>query len=172
MNSEVVDTNVLTIGSAPMDGWVHPRIPLAERALIQKVFAWVRAFREDASRHLVMDQEQTILKEYKSRGNMPDFGHYGQRVVQHKFSTGAVTWVDLEYWNNANERVARLPMEVEALVHDLGDRKRIAAAAQAPIVNACDSDWSHPKEQRALERMGVEVVQISSDDEREHCLGR
>lgn len=171
MSSEVIDTNVLTIASAPAAGWVHPRIPLAELALIQRVFKWVKAFREDASRHMVMDRGQTILEEYKSRGNMPEFGHYGRRVVQHKISTGKVTWVDLEYWNNGDERVAKLPEDVEALVHDLGDRKMIgaAAAAQAPIVNACDSDWSDKKEQRALGMMGVEVVQVLTDDERKHC---
>jgi hypothetical protein len=171
MSREVVDTNVLTIASAPMAGWCYPRIPLAEVELVRKVFDWVRAFREDADRCLVMDVCQTILSEYKSPGNMPDFNHYGRQVVHHKFSTGAMCWVELEYWTNGDERVARLPENVEALVHDLGDRKMIAAAsmAQAPIVNACDSDWSHDSEQRALEIMGVEVLQILTDDERVNC---
>ena len=174
MSNEVIDTNVLTIASAPMAGWVRPRIPLAELALIRKVFEWVKAFRDDDKRHLVMDRGQTILEEYKSRGNMPEFRHYGRQVVQHKFSTGATYWVDLEYWNNGNERVARLPEAVEELVHDLGDRKMIAAAAEAEasICNACDSDWSNPNEQRALGMMGVEVVQILTDDERVHCRER
>lgn len=174
MTREVVDTNVLTIASAPMANWVHPRVPLSELALIHKVFEWVKQFREDADRHLVMDVGQTILEEYQARGNMPEFCHYGRQVVQHKFSTGATHWVELTYQNNGDERVACLPADVEALVHDLGDRKMIAAAAaaQAPIVNACDSDWSNDNEQRALERMGVQLVQVLTDDERVHCLGR
>lgn len=174
MSREVVDTNVLTIASAPMAGWGHPRIPLAELALVQKVFDWVRVFRDDVERQLVMDLGQTIHEEYKSRGNMPEFGHYGRQVVQHKFSTGATHWVELEYWNNGDERVARLRPEVEALVHDLGDRKMIAAAAAAggPIVNACDSDWTNANEQRALQLMAVELVQVLTDDERSHCRGR
>lgn len=173
MSPEVVDTNVLTIGSAPLAGWVHPRIPLAEKILVQKVFQWLRAFREDPTRHLVMDDEQTILAEYKSRGNMPEFTLYGRQVVQHKISTGATRWVTLEYWANGDERVARLPAEVETLLHDLGDRKMVAAAAaaKAPIVNACDGDWSHENERRALELMSVRVVQILSDGERADCRG-
>lgn len=174
MKPEVIDTNALTIASAPMAGWVHPRIPLAEKVLVQKVFDWISTFREDPNRHLVMDYEQTILDEYKSRGNMPEFNHYGRQVVQHKITTGATCWVTLEYWSNGDERVARLPPEVEALLHDLGDRKMIAAAsaAGAPIVNACDSDWTDSNEQRALEMMGVEVVQILSAEERKTCRER
>jgi len=174
MSPEVLDTNVLTIGSAPLAGWVHPRIPLAEKRLVQKVFQWLRAFREDSTRHLVMDDEQTILTEYKSRQNMPEFTHYGRQVVQHKISTGATCWVTLAYWANGDERVARLPAEVEALLHDLGDRKMVAAAAaaKAPIVNACDSDWANDNERRALEMMRVSVVQILTDDERAQCRKR
>ena len=174
MGREVIDTNVLTIATALHAGWGHPRIPLAEIELVRKVFEWVRAFKEDPSRHLVMDQGRTIRKEYASRNNMPDFFHYGLQVVQHKFDTNATCWVDLEYWDNGDERVARLPEEVEPLVHDLGDRKMIAAAAKAGacIVNACDSDWTGEKEQRALKMMGVEVVQILSESERAHCKGR
>jgi len=173
MSPEVLDTNVLTIGSAPLADWVHPRIPLAEKILVQKVFQWLRTFREDPTRHLVMDDEQTILAEYKSRGNMPEFMLYGRQVVQHKISTGATRWVTLAYWANGDERVARLPAEVETLLHDLGDRKMVAAAAaaKAPIVNACDSDWSHENERRALELMSVRVVQILTDEERADCRG-
>lgn len=174
MSSLVIDTNVLTIASAPLAGWVHPRIPLAELALVDKVFNWVKAFREDADRELVMDCGKAILDEYLSPRNMSEFNHYGRQVVQHKFSTGCTHWVTLEYWNNGSERVARLPEAAEALMHDLGDRKMVAAAAaaQASIVNASDSDWSNDKERRALELMGVEVVQILTDAERAHCRER
>ncbi len=171
MSSEVIDTNVLTIASAPEANWVHPRIPLRERQLIFKVLQWVMAFRNDESRHLVLDRGGTILEESRSARNMPQFEHYGRRVVQHKIDTGAVTWVELTYWLNGAERVARLPEEVEQLVHDLGDRKMIAAAfeADARLVNACDSDWSNPDETEALRLLAIELVQILTDDEREHC---
>ncbi|MBU0550833.1 hypothetical protein KKF91_17685 [Myxococcota bacterium] len=171
MSPEVVDTNVLTIASAPAAGWVHPRIPLAELSLILKVLQWVMAFRDDHCRLLVMDVGKTIFEEYSSHSNMPEFLHYGRQVVQHKFSTGAAYWVELEYWNNGSERVARLPTEIEDLVHDLGDRKMIAAAskASAPIVNACDSDWSNLNEQRALQIMHVRLIQVLTAQERAHC---
>jgi len=168
MSCEVVDTNVLTVASAPLAGWGPPRIPLSDQRLVQKVFEWTRTFREDSSRHLVMDYEQTILAEYKNRGTMPEFNLYGRQVVQHKISTGATCWVALEYQDNGSERVARLPAEVEELLHDLGDRKMLAAAvaANAPIVNAVESDWTDEKEQRALEILGVTVVQLLTDEER------
>ena len=141
--------------------------------MILKVLKWVKAFRNDPSRQLVMDGEHSILSEYKSRGNMPDFQHFGRQVVHHKFSTNAIRWVALKYWNNGDERVAHLPENVESLLHDLGDRKMVAAAAaaEAPIVNACDSDWTNENEQKALELMGVTVVQILTDEERAACRG-
>jgi hypothetical protein len=174
MSAEVVDTNVLTIATGLMEGWVHPRIPLSDLRLIKKVHDWVKAFRADPVRHIVMDGEQTILGEYKKPGNMPEFHHYGRGVVHYKYSMNAVSWVQLEYMNNGTERVARLPTEIESLVHDLGDRKMIAAASQAgaPIVNACDGDWEKESERRALEKMRVSVVQILTDDERAQCRER
>jgi hypothetical protein len=174
MSSEVIDTNVLTIASAPFAQWVHPRIPLADLRLVQKVLNWVRAFREDSDRHLVMDHGRSILDEYESRGNMPEFLHYGRQVVHHKMTTNSTAWVTLEYRDNGSEKVACLPPEVEALIHDLGDCKMIAAAscADAPIVNACDSDWTNENEQRALDLMGVSVTQILTADERAQCRER
>jgi len=79
MSSEVIDTNVLTIATAPTENWVHPRIPLRELKLILKVFEWVRTFRENDNRKLVMDCGKTILEEYSSRRNMPSHGLYGRR---------------------------------------------------------------------------------------------
>ncbi len=169
--SEVIDTNVLTIASAVDAGWVHPRIPLAERRLVLAVLRWVMKFRDSRDRHLVMDYAQTILAEYKSPRNMPEHGLYGRQVVQHKFDTGAIHFVELTYWNNGSERVACLPEEVEVLIHDLGDRKMVAAAyeAGAILVNACDSDWTNPEEVEALELLGISLVQVLTDEERSHC---
>lgn len=174
MSVEVIDTNVLTIATGLQQGWSRPRIPLSDLKLIQKVHNWVKDFRSDPTRHLVMDGEQTILKEYSGPGNMPAFQHYGREVVAHKYSTGAVEWVLLNYVDHGFERVACLPANVEPLVHDLGDRKMIAAAAAAKthIVNACDGDWEKDDEQRALAMMGVSVVQILSPVERSACRQR
>jgi hypothetical protein len=174
MTGTVIDTNVLTIASAPHAKWVHPRIPLADLEAVNKVFEWVKAFRDDATRHLVMDYEQSILDEYRSVKNMPEFMHYGRQVVHHKVTTGAMVLVALDYQFNGTERVARLPAEVEALMHDLGDRKMVAAAAAAgaPIVNASDADWTNESEKKALELMEVDLVQLLTDEERALLKGR
>lgn len=177
MPSEVIDTNVLTIASGALEQWVRPRIPLGttELHLIKKVLDWVVFFRADDSRCLVMDfPERTILREYCSSRNMPGAHLYGRQVVQHKFDVGAFVPVRLTYSTNGDELVADLPPEAGALLHDLGDRKMVAAAfeAGAPIVNACDSDWASPDEQAALALLGVVLVQILTDEERTHCRGR
>lgn len=172
MAGEVIDTNVLTIASAPGEGWVHPRIPLRELHLVLKVLAWVKAFRADDDRKLVMDfPQQTILAEYKSRANMPVSRMYGRQVVQHKFDRGALHPVHLDYLKDGEKLVARLPPEIEALVHDNDDWKMIAAAfeAGAPLVNACDSDWSDVAEQQALALLGIELVQLLTNEERQFC---
>jgi hypothetical protein len=174
MSREVIDTNVLTIASAPSEDWFHPRIPLSELRLVFKVLQWVQAFGAAVGRHLVMDVGGTILEEYGSARNMPDHGMYGRQVVQAKFDRGQVHFVDLTYWNNGFERVAHLPKEVEALVHDLGDRKMLAAAyeASAQLVNACDGDWTEPPVVQALDLLELRLVQVLSDAERVHCRTR
>ena len=174
MSSEVVDTNVLTIASAPGEGWAHPRIPLREWELVLKVFAWAVEFRSAPDRRLVLDEGGTILEEYAGRANLPEYQSYGRQLVQHKFETGAVDFVHLTYWNNGDERVATLPKEVASLLHDLGDRKMVAAAfeAKACLVNACDSDWEQPAEPEALAMLDVPLVQLLSDEERASCRER
>ena len=96
---------------------------------------------------------------------------YGRRVVQHKFDRGALCPVRLEYLKDGEKLVARLPPEIEDLVHDNDDWKMIAAAfeANAPLVNACDSDWSNPAEIEALATLGIQLVQILTDEERQFC---
>lgn len=153
-------------------GWTRPRIPLDDLVLIRRVFDWVESFRADEARLLVMDKpEQTILGEYRSK---LETHHYGRKVVQHKFDTGALAIAQLSYTANGAELVAVLPPEVEALLHDLGDRKMVAAAyeAKAPIINATDSDWTEPAVQEALGHLGVTVVQLLTDEERAGCKTR
>ena len=175
MAAEVIDSNELTIATAYPQGWSHPDIPLRDASLVKKVFDWVREFREDTTRLLVVDfPEQTIMKEYRSPRNLPKHEYYGRQVIQHKFDTGAICPVQLEYWNNGDEKVAVVPEQVVDLLHDLGDRSKVAAAfeADAPIVNACDSDWAQPNEQQALQMLGIELIQILTDVERRQCTGR
>lgn len=168
----VIDTNVLTIASAPEQGWVHPRIPLRQMQLVMKVLKWVSSFRDNDDHRIVIDLPgQAILAEYKSRANLPDSAMYGRRVVQHKFDRGALCPVRLEYLRDGEKLVADVPPEVKDLVHDNDDWKMLAAAfsSGAPLVNACDSDWSGINEKRALELLGIELIQLLTDEERRFC---
>ncbi len=173
MPAEVVDTNVLVLATAAEQGWTSPRVPTDDTAVLAKVFQWASAFRGDASRQLVMDfPRKTILLEYKN--NLPDFQCFGRRVVQHKFDTGALSIVDLDYWMNGNEAVAVLPTDTDRYFHDLGDRKMVAAASKAvaPIVNATDGDWTEPDVVAGLRALGVTVIELLDADERRACRER
>lgn len=173
MPSEVVDTNVLFVASAAQSLDGTPVTPTSDPVVMLTVLQWLRAFRTDSTRTLVMDlPEQTILLEYR---NKLRHDHYGRQVVQHKFDTGALEWVELTYWSNGNERVAHLPdSDLNQHFHDLGDRKIVAAAsvASAPIVNATDGDWEEPDVVAGLARLGIEVIQLLSPEQRLACKTR
>lgn len=172
MPGEVVDTNVLVLASALEEGWSRPRVPTSDLRVFQRAFEWLSAFRADGERPLVMDLPQrTIWGEY-ARNVAPE--HYGMRVVQAKWDAGCLQIVQLQFEANGAELVAVLPPEVAEGIHDLGDRKMVAAAfeASAPIVNAADSDWEHPTVSAALALLGVEVVQLLTREQREGCKPR
>ncbi|MFZ4578143.1 MAG: hypothetical protein ACOYOB_07050 [Myxococcota bacterium] len=174
MGSEVVDTNVLMVATAMEQGWSRPRVPVDDLVVMQRVFRWVKAFREDPSRLLVMDApRRTILEEYNKPKNLSQRDYYGRKVVQHKFDTGAIQFVDLQYWANGTEWVAVLPADVAALFHDLGDRKMVAAAfnADAPIINATDGDWTEAGPAQGLQTLGVVVTQLLTPLELAACKG-
>lgn len=166
MGGEVVDTNVLRVSSV-LESPEPIETPVTDPVVLQRVYEWVKAFRNDRRRRLVMDiPGETIRREYTR--NLPERS-YGHRTLIDKFKTGAVEYVPLTYWNNGNERVAHLPdPSLDAYFHDLGDRKMVAAAhgAGAPIVNATDGDWTEPQVAAGLARLGVRVVQLLTEDER------
>ena len=115
--------------------------------------------------------KRTILKEYKDNLRHE---HFGRRVVQHKFDTGRMKIVDLTYWSNGDELVADLPEHCVDNFHDLGDRKMVAAAAaaNAPIVNATDSDWTEAAVISGLDKLGVSIKQLLTEAERRACKER
>jgi hypothetical protein len=141
-NNYVVDTNVLIAASAadpvnPRDIDATPRDP----SLRLKVWEWLKEFRSSSS-CLVLDQEGKIFEEYK---NKLGFGDYGIQVVMHKWSTCAVGGVSLRYDSDGH---AILPASLEQVVHDLADRKMVAACLEAIrvyedccIAFAGDTDW-------------------------------
>jgi hypothetical protein len=172
MPGEVIDTNVLVLASALEQGWSRPRVPTSDVRVFCTVHEWLRTFRSAEARSLVMDlPKRTIWVEY-ARNLAPD--DYGMKVVQSKWDAGLIEVVQLQFESNGEEAVAVLPAEAAAGIHDLGDRKMVAAAffATAPIVNAADSDWEHPGVVAALEMMGVQVVQLLTPEQRKACKAR
>lgn len=164
MSGEVIDTNVLRVASAQESGRIET--PVTDQAVLHRVYEWVKDFHKDRNRKLVMDLHQTIREEYSRK--LPKES-YGRRVMIDKFTTNSVHYVQLTYWNNGAERVAHLPdPKLDGNFHDLGDRKIVAAAHQAgaPIVNATDGDWTEPLVEAGLRELGIEVIQLLSEQER------
>jgi len=138
----VVDTNVLIAASAadptnPTDIDATPDDP----TLRMQVWLWLDEFRASDSR-LVLDFGSEIYDEYCKRLGFNDFG---RQVVIQKWSTAAVDDVDLQ---PSVEGYGVLPVALVAVVHDIDDRKIVAAALAAmashgecPIAFAGDTDW-------------------------------
>lgn len=155
----VVDTNVL-IAASSVDP-VHPRDIDAtpeEPALRLQVWSWLKAFRESDTR-LVLDLQGKILEEYRKKLGFNDFGI---QVVMHKWSTCAVDDVCLDFDADGH---GVLPVSLEPVVHDLADRKMVAACLEAMsrfaschIAFAGDTDW-HDWE-NALAEHGVNLLPI------------
>jgi hypothetical protein len=155
----VVDTNVLIAASAadpthPKDIDATPADP-AQRML---VWQWLDAFQSSPSR-MVLDLEGYIYDEYYKKLNFNDFGI---QVVQHKWDTIAVDAVAVQYDGDGH---GVLPGSLVPVIHDLADRKMVAAALEASsafgqtlIAFAGDTDWHEWEDQ--LLRHGVELEPI------------
>jgi hypothetical protein len=138
----VVDTNVLIAASAadptnPADIDATPDDP----AVRQQVWLWLDNFRGSESR-LVLDSDSAIFDEYQHKLGFNDFGI---QVVMHKWSTAAVDSVDLL---PERDTYSVISSALTAVVHDVADRKIVAAALTAeaihgecPIAFAGDTDW-------------------------------
>lgn len=153
MADHVVDTNVLIVASAadPASPFKDTHVPTSERRI---VYAWLKDFRADDGRRLIMDRARGILREYRKKLTTQD---YGMIVAMEKLRTAAFVPVkyDGEY-AVVPERLARF---------DNSDKKLVAAhlahraeGGQSTIVNACDTDWHEHEE--ALSAEGVIVEQL------------
>ncbi|MXS84535.1 hypothetical protein ABO04_01065 [Nitrosomonas sp. HPC101] len=158
----VVDTNVLIIASV-----AHPSTPKdidttpQDPALQFRVWQWLVEFESSPAR-LVLDSAGKIEEEY---GRKLGFNDYGIQVLIHKWSTLAVDNVDVQYDNNGH---AVLQPPLDSVVHDLADRKMVAAALEArkqygesAIAFAGDTDW-HDWEQ-ALTHAGLSLEPLIED---------
>lgn len=138
----VVDTNVLIAASAadpshPADIDATPQDP----DLRLEVWLWLDEFQGSSSR-LVLDFGGEIYGEYCNKLGFNDFG---RQVVLHKWSTAAVDNVDLQ---PGPAGYGTLPAALVPVIHDVDDRKMVAAALAAmnehgecPIAFAGDTDW-------------------------------
>ena len=138
----VVDTNVLIAASAadpqqPKDIDATP----ADPGLRLQVWKWLDDFRSSEAR-MVLDTDSKIYDEYTKKLGFNDFGI---QVVMHKWSTAATDDVTVQYDADGH---GVLPSSLVSVVHDLADRKMVAAALEAvrtygvaPIAFAGDTDW-------------------------------
>ncbi len=138
----VVDTNVLIAASAadpisPADISATPEDP----SLRLDIFNWLSNFEAGESR-MVLDGAMQIYGEYQKK---LDHGHFGIQVVVKKWSKAQVDNVDVSYDVDGH---AVVPDSLETVVHDLADRKFVAAAiashsnfGEGCIAFAADTDW-------------------------------
>lgn len=155
----VVDTNVLIAASAadpvnPKDIDATPPDP----ALRLQVWEWLETFRASES-NMVLDTESKIYEEYNNKLGFNDFGI---QVVMHKWSTAAVDTVNVVY-DSAGHGV--LPISLTPIVHDLADRKMVAAALEAkrlygdaPVAFAGDTDWHEWEDALKLHGVALEPI--------------
>lgn len=149
----VVDTNVLIAASAvepspQRDIDATPK----ESAWRQKVWLWLDEFNQSDSR-LVLDDKLRIFDEYQNSRHLTH-QDFGIQVVMHKWSTSAVDSVPVEF---DAEGHGVLPETLAPVIHDLADRKMVAAALAAHthfgegcVAFAGDTDW-HDWEQALAE---------------------
>ncbi|WP_422443917.1 MULTISPECIES: hypothetical protein [unclassified Endozoicomonas] len=165
MSRHVVDTNVLIVASGehPDSPFSSDRHPVEDAGEAEKVLEWLMDFELSGGR-MVSDYDYEIFGEYEKKLTEQD---YGLMVRRTKFDRNEIDYVALEWEDDpANpDKVAVLPKQLKDVVHDLADRKMIAACLKAnedgmacTLVNACDTDWYDWQKQ--LEVAGVEVEQI------------
>ena len=146
----IVDTNVLVAASAAvLQSSRAMNATPQDPALRFKIWQWLSAFEASSSR-LVLDTAGKIAQEYD---NNLDFNDYGTQVVLQKWSTVAVDSVEVHYDQDGH---GILQPPLDKVVHDLADRKMVAAALAAlklegdsAIVFAGDTDW-HDWEQALI----------------------
>jgi hypothetical protein len=151
MADQLVDTNVLIVGSAAVEpGYGDVSVSADD---IDTVFCWLAAFRDDAARKLVLDDAWKIYDEYHHKLNGQ---HFGLQVVHHKLQECLRT-MQVAYDADGHGVV---PAALAAI--DNSDKKFVAAALNDPtnihIVNAADSDWR--QQAQALLAHGIVVVEL------------
>jgi len=151
VTDHLLDTNVLLVASAA----VEPRFPdvSTQPEGIDVAFEWLRHFRDDPARQMVLDECFGIYKEYQ---NKLTGQHFGMQVIDFKMRECLRT-VPVEY---DRDGYGIVPPTLDPI--DNSDKKFVAAALNDPsgihIVNATDSDWRQQRE--LLQQHDVHVVEL------------
>lgn len=155
MADQVVDTNVLIVASAAegvASGYPAAGVSVGS-AEIEKVFDWLKDFRDDPTRKLVLDELFEIYQEYH---NKLSGQHFGLQVIDFKLRE-CLRQVPVAYDGNGHGIVPSALSPV-----DNSDKKFVAAALHDPsaihIVNATDSDWK--QQQHLLQQFGITVIEL------------
>lgn len=144
IEARVIDTNVLVVASAAHNGSPScpDKTPVQEAEIRQQVLDWLVEFEQDSMRHVVLDIDWLICKEYQR--NLTD-QDYGWLAIMAKYDHEEVIWTELR--SDADGH-ALLPSALCNAVTDLDDRKMVAAVLGAQalgmaclLTNACDTDW-------------------------------
>lgn len=153
-NYYLIDTNVMLAASAYADALsdLLIRAMPKEEEYRELVYIWLRDF-QDSPNGIILDESGCIEHEYNR--NMPfnramKNQEYGLQVLQTKWDNCLVEYVPIDVIDANGERIAILPEIFAALVTDREDRKWVASAISAklmdidaPIVYGAESDWFH-----------------------------
>lgn len=148
-NARVVDTNVLYVASAadPASPFPADGTPVEKAMIRDEVLDWLQKFEQDPERHVVIDLDWHICREYlkkKDRDGITE-QDYGWLAIMAKRDRDEVVWVGLTVDEHGH---AVLPVDVSTAVTDLDDRKMVSAVMAAVadghdcrLAVACDTDW-------------------------------
>ncbi|MDP1932619.1 MAG: hypothetical protein Q8L60_14290 [Gammaproteobacteria bacterium] len=158
----VLDTNVLiaasAVSSSPYPHPQHTDTTPPEDEMRQRILSWLQEFERSDAR-LVLDAAGEIEKEYHHKLG---FNDYGLQVIRHKWESDLVDIVTVDYDADGNGIV---PQPLDGTVHDLADRKMVAAAVAAlslpgtsAVAFAGDTDWHDWEHELKLTGLTLEPI--------------
>ena len=156
----VVDTNVPVVANGRDTDQADQACQIACIEAIVEIQEGRRVVLDDQGTPSADVGYRTILDEYKDNLNFrgePGVGDsFFKHVYNHQYTEDYVRRVPITGIDDDKRGFEELPMNNL----DPSDRKFLAAAvvAQAPILNATESDWD--EQQKLLNRLSIEVKQL------------
>ncbi len=163
MPDSVVDTNVWANVDKNPDN-----LTATELKCVQRCFDWLRAF-VDSTDHLVLDDMQRILREY--RRNMPKDGVGFSWLRRLETAPREKRLIELAIEWDDTENCAKVPASLAPLKND---RTFVAVALKheprPPIVASTDTDWTKAK--KDLDALKIVVEELCPDYIQEKLEGQ